>query len=63
LKLLTSITIIIALPTLIASVYGMNVHLPMQESDLGFLFVIGITFVITIPCVFLLWKNNMLKEA
>lgn len=63
LKLLTSITIVIAVPTLIASIYGMNVHLPMQESDLGFMFVMGVTFCITIPCVFLLWKNEMLNEA
>ena len=63
LKLLTSITIVIALPTLIASIYGMNVQLPMQESELGFIFVIGITIAITIPCVFLLWRNEMLKQA
>jgi len=60
LKLLTSITIVIAVPTLIASIYGMNVHLPMQESEFGFLFVMGATFLITIPCVFLLWRNDML---
>ena len=29
-KYLTSITIVLMLPTLVASIYGMNVHLPMQ---------------------------------
>ncbi|MDD1723889.1 MAG: magnesium transporter CorA family protein [Methanospirillum sp.] len=39
-KLLTSITILIALPTMIASIYGMNIDLPMQHSNFAFLFVI-----------------------
>ena len=38
-KLLTSITILIALPTLIASIYGMNVVLPLQENPFAFLFI------------------------
>lgn len=38
-KLLTSITIIIALPTLIASIYGMNVDLPLQHDPFAFLIV------------------------
>lgn len=40
-KFLTSITIIISLPTLIASIFGMNVHLPFQESPWAFAMVIG----------------------
>jgi magnesium transporter len=42
-KLLTSITIILMLPTLIASIYGMNVNLPLQGSPHAFLAVIGIS--------------------
>jgi len=36
-KLLTLITIILMLPTLIASIYGMNVELPLQHSPHAFL--------------------------
>ncbi len=39
-KVLTSVTIILSLPTLIASFYGMNLNLPLQNSNLGFV-VIG----------------------
>lgn len=59
LKLLTSITIVLAIPTLIASVYGMNVALPMQESPFGFSVVMGVTVVTTIISVFLLWRSEM----
>ena len=59
LKLLTSITIVLAIPTLIASVYGMNVYLPMQESPLGFAAVMGVTVITTVICVFLLWRSEM----
>ena len=36
-KLLTAITIILMLPTLVASIYGMNVELPFQHSPHAFL--------------------------
>ena len=57
-KFLTSLTVILALPTLIASVYGMNIDLPFDKSPFAFTIVMGITFVITITCVFLLWKRK-----
>ncbi|HLC57218.1 MAG TPA: magnesium transporter CorA family protein [Candidatus Nanoarchaeia archaeon] len=57
-KFLTSLTVILALPTLIASVYGMNIDLPFDKSPFAFAIVMGITFVITITCVFLLWKRK-----
>jgi magnesium transporter len=44
LKFLTSITIILMIPTLIASIYGMNVVLPFQQSPQAF----GITMVISL---------------
>lgn len=50
-KFLTSITIILALPTLIASIYGMNVHLPFQESSFAFALVMGISILLSIILV------------
>ncbi len=40
-KLLTALTIILNLPTTIASIYGMNVHLPFQDSKWAFEIVIS----------------------
>ncbi len=51
LKFLTSITIILALPTLIASIYGMNVHLPFERHPYAFGIVMGISIVATILLV------------
>ena len=59
LKLLTSITIVLSIPTLIASVYGMNVHLPLEDAHYGFAVVMGVTIVTTVLCVFLLWRSEM----
>ena len=42
-KFLTSVTIVLALPTIIASFYGMNVPLPLQGSPLAFLFILLMT--------------------
>ena len=57
-KFLTSLTVILALPTLIVSIYGMNIDLPFDKSPFAFAIVMGITFVVTITCVFLLWKRK-----
>ncbi|MBU4263571.1 MAG: magnesium transporter CorA family protein [Proteobacteria bacterium] len=46
-KLLTSITIILMLPTLIASIYGMNVELPLQHSPHAFLIPMVLSFVLS----------------
>jgi magnesium transporter len=47
-KVLASITIILSLPTMIASFYGMNVHLPFQNEPYAFLLTIGISFIFSI---------------
>jgi len=61
LKLLTSITIIVAWPTLIFSMYGMNVHLPFQEPEnsyLGFTVVMLFTIVSTVALVYIFIKRR-----
>jgi len=42
-KLIASLSLILMLPTLIASLYGMNVKLPFQDSPDAFMFVIGMS--------------------
>ena len=40
-KRMTSISLILMIPTLVASIYGMNIHLPFQDSPLAFLGIIS----------------------
>lgn len=40
-KLLTAVTIVLSIPTLIASVYGMNVPLPFQDADHAFSVIVA----------------------
>ena len=60
-KSLTSITIIIAVPTMIASFWGMNVKLPFEGNILGFWIMIFIATLLTIISVVWLKKNDMLN--
>jgi magnesium transporter len=41
-KLLTAFTILLSLPTMVATVYGMNVSLPYQNDPNGFYYVMGL---------------------
>jgi len=59
-KLLTGLTLLIAVPTLIASIYGMNVKLPLAENPHGFLIVIAGMFVLSGIIVWILHKNEWL---
>lgn len=47
-KLLTAVTVILTVPTVIASIYGMNVKLPLAESPWAFWEVIGGTVVLSL---------------
>jgi magnesium transporter len=57
-KTLTTISLILILPTLIASLYGMNVNLPFHDDPNAFWYVIGISSV----CVVGLWFLFRLKR-
>ena len=46
-KMLTSITIILAIPTLIASLWGMNVPVPLQNNPYGFAILIVTSIIVT----------------
>ncbi|MDR3215961.1 MAG: magnesium transporter CorA family protein [Clostridiaceae bacterium] len=60
-KLLAAITILIAIPSMIAAFWGMNTGVPWEGNVWGFWIVIGISAVICIVTAFLLWRKNMLK--
>ena len=61
-KLLTSITIIISIPTLIASLWGMNVEVPFEIAKYGFWILCTIAFVVTAGTIALLNKKGMLGK-
>ena len=60
-KFLTSITIVLAVPTMISSFWGMNVGLPFQNSPFGFLIMILISVLLTITVTWWLKKKDMLN--
>ena len=58
-KFLASVTIILAIPTLISGLWGMNVPVPFAESSYGFAFVLTLALSIAAATGFLLWKRRM----
>ena len=57
-KVLTSITIILMIPTLVASIYGMNVRLPFEYSPYAFIYIVAISFVLSAIGVFIFIKRK-----
>ena len=60
-KILTSITIILAVPTLIASIWGMNVPVPFQYNPNGFVLLIAISIIVTLLTMIWFKKKDMLS--
>ena len=58
-KFLASITIVMAIPTMIASFFGMNVPVPWEGHPLGFIFVGFIAVLMTIAAIWVLWKKRL----
>ncbi len=58
-KILTSLTVVLSIPTLFASLWGMNVGVPFQNNPYGFWIVIGITVVASLAAFAVLWKRKM----
>lgn len=59
-KFLTSMTIILAIPTMIASFWGMNVHVPFRDGPFGFIFVAVIIVLVTGITTYMLMRKNIL---
>lgn len=58
-KFLAAMTIIIAIPTVISSFFGMNVPVPLSENNLGFLIVIVIALMASIASAYIFWRKHM----
>ena len=59
-KFLTSLTILISVPTLIASIWGMNVKVPFANSPYGFGIMMGISLVVALVAFIWLKKKDMI---
>ncbi len=57
-KLLTSMTIILTVPMIVASIYGMNVDLPFQERQNAFWIVMSIALGLAVGMVYIFWKRD-----
>jgi magnesium transporter len=59
-KVLASITIVVSLPTMVASFFGMNVGLPFEGHRWAFLAILGISLVISCASVYVFWRRDWL---
>ncbi|WP_163652099.1 magnesium transporter CorA family protein [Listeria sp. PSOL-1] len=57
-KFLASFTIILSLPTIIGSIYGMNVKLPFMHDRFAFTGIMIFTFVITACVTVIFWRRK-----
>ena len=59
-KVLASVTILMAIPTIMSGIYGMNISpLPFAENPHSFSIVMGMTFGICAVVAFVLYKKDM----
>lgn len=58
-KLLAAITIVMAIPTIFSSFWGMNTGVPFEGQPYGFYIVIGISLVAALIVGLFLWKKKM----
>ncbi len=57
-KFLASMTIVLSLPTLVASVFGMNITLPLEDHGLAFPIIMGSTLLVSAIVVFIFYKRD-----
>ncbi len=58
-KTLTTITIILMIPTVVSSFFGMNVPIPFQSSPEAFLLVVGLTAFLCTLGIVIFWRGNL----
>ena len=57
-KFLASITIVLSLPTMVASFYGMNVTLPLEGHPHAFPLVLGICLAVSLTAAVIFYKRD-----
>ena len=59
-KFLASITIILSLPTMIASFFGMNIDLPLEQHPLAFPITLLLSLGVSLVVAVIFWKRDWL---
>jgi magnesium transporter len=59
-KVLATLTIVVSLPTLVASFYGMNVSLPGESHPFAFLAIFAFSLALTSTAAFIFYKRDWL---
>jgi magnesium transporter len=59
-KLLTSLTILFSIPTMVASLYGMNVDLPLATRSYSFVFILLFIFALSFAALLLFRRKQWL---
>jgi len=59
-KLLAAITIILSVPIMVSSFYGMNVNLPFQDHPYAFLLTLVVSLLTTLVVIYLFYKRDVL---
>ena len=57
-KFLAGITILLTLPTMIASIFGMNVQFPLQENPMAFTGIIGLIVLVSLIAFWIFSKKD-----
>lgn len=57
-KVLTSYSILLTIPTLVFSFYGMNVHLPLADMKVSWIITIAISIALAVVLAFQFWRNK-----
>jgi magnesium transporter len=57
-KFLASITIVLSIPTIVTSYFGMNVDLPLQGNGFAYLWIIAIFMVLALLVIFVFIRRN-----
>ncbi|MCB0515728.1 MAG: magnesium transporter CorA family protein [Chitinophagales bacterium] len=58
-KRLTAVTIVLMVPTLLASFYGMNVHLPFEDHKFAALYVLLASVVMAVLVMYIFVRNRL----
>jgi magnesium transporter len=58
-KFLTSVTIVLMIPTMLASFYGMNVRLPYQQTPFAFMGIVIVSIILSLIIVMAFRKRHM----
>ena len=58
-KFLAAMTIIVAIPTVVSSFFGMNVPVPFADDPHGFVYILIIAGAISVSSAYVLWRRDM----